>query len=576
MPEFYLNNPNLKSKNVSIQYTQEQIEEYLRCKEDPVYFIKKYCKIVSLDHGLINFDLYDYQIRFVNAIHENNRVISMQPRQSGKTQTVAAYLLHYVSFEDNKTVAILANKATAAREIMSRFQLMYEYLPNWLQQGIVTWNKGDIELENGSKVFTAATAASSIRGKSCVTSDTKVCILENDAVYYTEIDKIINNSIFVNIDNYMKKYTVYKTTNLVNNKVYIGFHSIKDSDILRMNFGNLSCFKDGYLGSGKLIIKAIEKYGPENFAQEILGVFDSKSDAEDLERSLVSEDFVEMDDNYNMTIGGNVTILCGEKNGFYGKQHSEETLYKIRSSRTSSNLPTYQCVVVDKKTKVEFKGYSAALQHYGYINSNTNNENQKRIFLGELVFNNVIDISNKEFSDRLVDYYLNHKNITSEDHVKAVKEVQSKICKERFIGFKQTEEHIKKRINSHKEWIKNNPELHKSNMDLINKNPEKIRKTADKHRGMKRSDETRKNISNSLKGRPSSNKNKFMAYNPQTLESGYFKDINELPLGWIKGAINANRPSGKKSFTNGEDFKMYYPGQEPYGWYLGGAKKTKK
>jgi len=167
MADFYLNNPNLKAKNVPIPYTKEQVEEYLKCKNDPIYFVKNYCKIVSLDHGLINFELYNYQQRFINAIHENNRVISMQPRQSGKTQTVAAYILHYVLFEENKTVAILANKATAAREIMSRFQLMYEYLPNWLQQGITTWNKGDIELENGSKVFTAATSASGIRGKSC-------------------------------------------------------------------------------------------------------------------------------------------------------------------------------------------------------------------------------------------------------------------------------------------------------------------------------------------------------------------------------------------------------------------------
>lgn len=162
----YLGNPNLKAKNVPIPFTQEQINEYILCKDDPVYFIRNYCKIVSLDHGLINFGLFDYQIRFINAIHTSNRVISMQPRQMGKTQTVAAYILHYVLFNENKTVAILANKATAAREIMSRFQLMYEYLPDWLQQGITTWNKGDIELENGSKVFTSATSSSGIRGKS--------------------------------------------------------------------------------------------------------------------------------------------------------------------------------------------------------------------------------------------------------------------------------------------------------------------------------------------------------------------------------------------------------------------------
>lgn len=166
MVDVYLNNTNLKASGVPLQYTEEQVQEYIKCASDPIYFIKKYCKIISLDLGLINFELYPYQENFILGMHNNNRIISMQPRQMGKTQTVAAYILYYVLFNDHKTVAILANKATAAREILSRFQLMYEHLPKWLQQGVSTWNKGDIELENGSKVFTSATSASGIRGKS--------------------------------------------------------------------------------------------------------------------------------------------------------------------------------------------------------------------------------------------------------------------------------------------------------------------------------------------------------------------------------------------------------------------------
>jgi hypothetical protein len=163
---FYLNNPLLKSAGVPVQFTQEQVQEYIKCAKDPIYFIKKYCKIISLDRGLINFELFGYQEKFILDMHNHNRIISMQPRQMGKTQTVAAYILHYVLFNEHKTVAILANKAAAAREILSRFQLMYEHLPQWLQQGVTTWNKGDIELENGSKVFTAATSGAGIRGKS--------------------------------------------------------------------------------------------------------------------------------------------------------------------------------------------------------------------------------------------------------------------------------------------------------------------------------------------------------------------------------------------------------------------------
>ena len=163
---FYQANQNLKNIGVSIEYTSDQVDEYVKCKLDPIYFIQKYIKIISLDRGLINFELYDYQIRFIKTIHNERRVLGMFPRQHGKTTTVAAYLCWYLLFNDSKTVAILANKAAAAREIMSRLQLMYEYLPKWLQQGVAEWNKGSISLENNSKAFTAATSSSGIRGKS--------------------------------------------------------------------------------------------------------------------------------------------------------------------------------------------------------------------------------------------------------------------------------------------------------------------------------------------------------------------------------------------------------------------------
>lgn len=162
----YNSNANLKGAGQAIQFTEDQIKEYVKCSEDPVYFIKTYCKIVTLDHGLQPFDLYPCQVNKINVIHNNRKVILMEGRQQGKTTTSAAYILWYTLFQSNKTVAILANKSAAAREVLDRYQTMYECLPKWLQQGVTTWNKGDIELENGSKVFTAATSASGIRGKS--------------------------------------------------------------------------------------------------------------------------------------------------------------------------------------------------------------------------------------------------------------------------------------------------------------------------------------------------------------------------------------------------------------------------
>ena len=164
--KFYNSNSLLKAAAQKISFTEEQVQEYFKCAEDPIYFIENYCKIVTLDHGLQLFKLYPCQVNKIKVIHENRRVILMEGRQQGKTTSSAAYILWYTLFQENKTVAILANKASAAREVLSRYQLMYENLPKWMQQGVTGWNKGDIELENGSNVFTAATTASGIRGKS--------------------------------------------------------------------------------------------------------------------------------------------------------------------------------------------------------------------------------------------------------------------------------------------------------------------------------------------------------------------------------------------------------------------------
>jgi len=166
MAQVYLGNPNLKAAGVTVPFTEDDVIELRKCRKDPIYFIENYCKIITLDYGLQPFKLYECQREKVKIIHENRKVILMEGRQQGKTTTSAAYILWYTIFQDSKTVAILANKATAAREVLNRYQLMYEHLPKWMQQGVITWNKGDVELENNSVVFTAATSSSGIRGKS--------------------------------------------------------------------------------------------------------------------------------------------------------------------------------------------------------------------------------------------------------------------------------------------------------------------------------------------------------------------------------------------------------------------------
>ena len=162
----YHGNPNLKPIGYQHDFTKEEFEEFVKCEQDPIYFIENYCQIVTLDKGLQPFKLYDCQKRKVNFIMDNRKTILMEGRQQGKTVTAAACIVHYSIFNADKNIAIMANKTAAAREVLSRYQTMYEHLPIWMQQGVKTWNKGDVDLENGSRVFTSATTSSGIRGKS--------------------------------------------------------------------------------------------------------------------------------------------------------------------------------------------------------------------------------------------------------------------------------------------------------------------------------------------------------------------------------------------------------------------------
>ena len=166
MNEHYLGNPNLKKANTPIEFTAEDVKEFQKCESDPVYFITKYIKITTLDHGLQPFKMYNFQKEMVGTFHNNRYYICKLPRQSGKSTTIIAFLLHYCIFNANVNVAILANKAAVARDLLGRLQLAYENLPKWLQQGVISWNKGSLELENGSRILAAATSSSAVRGGS--------------------------------------------------------------------------------------------------------------------------------------------------------------------------------------------------------------------------------------------------------------------------------------------------------------------------------------------------------------------------------------------------------------------------
>ena len=162
----YLGNPRLKSVGQNVEWTEESVMEYQKCLENPEHFIEKYVKIVHVDRGLVDFEMYPYQKKMIHTFQRDRFVICKMPRQTGKSTTIISFLLHYILFNQSVNCAILANKLSTARELLGRLQLAYENLPKWMQQGVVVWNKGDIALENGSKILAAATSSSAVRGSS--------------------------------------------------------------------------------------------------------------------------------------------------------------------------------------------------------------------------------------------------------------------------------------------------------------------------------------------------------------------------------------------------------------------------
>jgi len=194
MNDVYLNNPNLKSAGVQIEWTEEQAQEYVKCMDDPIYFIKTYVRIVNVDSGLVPFDLYPFQEKMIKTFDVERFTICKVGRQSGKSITCIAFFLHYILFNKDVSVALLANKLSTARELLGRLQMAYEYLPKWLQQGVVLWNKGNIELENGAKVMAAATSSSAIRGGSY-----NILFLDEFAFVPNELAEEFFNSVYPTI-----------------------------------------------------------------------------------------------------------------------------------------------------------------------------------------------------------------------------------------------------------------------------------------------------------------------------------------------------------------------------------------
>lgn len=269
-PQFYNNNPNLKAEGVVTEFTKHQIDEYIKCSKDPIYFLETYAKIVSLDDGIVPFVPFEYQKRFITAIHENRLVCARMARQLGKSTICAGYIAWFILFNDNQKAAILANKQSIAQEIFSRVKFIIENLPLWLQKGIKKWAETRIKFDNGSSCFCAATSPSAVRGDSI-----SLILLDEFAFLNPKLADTFIASVFPTISSSKKaKMMIVSTPNGLNHYYKIW----KDASEGKNNFVTVDAkWYENPNRDEEWAKRELIALGPVRYAQEVDCNFASSS-----------------------------------------------------------------------------------------------------------------------------------------------------------------------------------------------------------------------------------------------------------------------------------------------------------
>lgn len=347
-----------------------------------------------------------------------------------------------------------------------------------------------------------------------------------------------------------KKYiVVYKIVNIINNKEYVGVHRTNN-------------INDSYLGSGKLIRKAVEKYGKYNFKKEILFIFDNDEEGERMafeeEGRIVNVEYTLREDTYNISVGGNINpVMHGENNPFFNKKHSQELIEQIANKNRGRISTEEQRKRNSEASKEVWKREGFREKMIEISTGKKRSEKTKRLMSESRMGKKLSEETKKKLSET------KKKMFQDEDYKKTI--LSKIITPERNKKISETK---KNRVRSEKE----NEHLLK-----LNKDPEKIRKTAEKHRGMKRSAETRANISAAMIGKPANNKGFIIIHSKELGIQKCVPKDSILEDGWVRGNLKGNENRGKIWINNPSTNERKFVAKDSIieeGWELGYGKRS--